>query len=116
MDICVFTISDDQITAAILGAYKRGVKVRIISDNDKSGDRGSDIDYLKNNNLMIKLDNTAHHMHHKFAIVDNTALINGSFNWTRSASQYNEENIVISYEAKLLAEFSHLFNQLWDTL
>ena len=35
MDICVFTITCDEITAAVLGAHKRGVRVRIITDNDQ---------------------------------------------------------------------------------
>ncbi|KAF9162665.1 hypothetical protein BGX20_001637, partial [Mortierella sp. AD010] len=35
MDICVYTITDDHLANAIIRAHDRGVKVRIISDNDK---------------------------------------------------------------------------------
>ena len=35
-------------------------------------------------------------MHHKFAIVDSTLLLNGSFNWTERAVSENCENVVIS--------------------
>lgn len=113
VDICVFTISDDRITTAIRNAHERGVAVRIISDNDKSNDRGSDIDLLQQAGLAVKLDRSPNHMHHKFAIVDDKTLLNGSFNWTRSASEYNEENIVIVDDPHQVAAFSERFEALW---
>jgi phosphatidylserine/phosphatidylglycerophosphate/cardiolipin synthase-like enzyme len=42
------------------------------------------------------------HMHHKFAIVDARLLINGSFNWTRQAVLYNQENCVITDNLQLV--------------
>ena len=35
-------------------------------------------------------------MHHKFAIIDSSILLNGSFNWTERAVYGNCENLVIS--------------------
>jgi mitochondrial cardiolipin hydrolase len=113
VDICVFTISDDKISRAILSAYKRGVEVRIISDNDKANDLGSDIYSLSKQGLMIKIDRSASHMHHKFAIVDSRYLINGSFNWTRSASNYNQENIVVMNDYNVILDFKAVFDRLW---
>lgn len=43
VDVCVFTITDDRISAAMVGAYRRGVKLRVITDDDKQRDPGSDI-------------------------------------------------------------------------
>src|SRR5690606_35477506 len=43
IDICVYTISDDRLRAAIVEAHRRGVRVRVISDNDKFHDTGNDI-------------------------------------------------------------------------
>ncbi len=115
VDICVFTISDDRITEAILKAHERDINVRVISDNDKSHDRGSDIERMREAGLALRLDNSPYHMHHKFALVDRRLLINGSFNWTRSASTKNQENIVLTQEPELLNEFGALFEQLWET-
>lgn len=42
------------------------------------------------------------HMHHKFAIVDGRLLINGSFNWTRQAVLYNQENCIITDNPQLV--------------
>jgi phosphatidylserine/phosphatidylglycerophosphate/cardiolipin synthase-like enzyme len=113
IDICVFTISDNQITDAILSAHEKGKGVRIISDNDKANDRGSDIYYLAEKGVPVRLDQSPYHMHHKFAIFDQKLLINGSFNWTRSASLKNEENITILHEPSLIDSFVLSFEELW---
>lgn len=116
VDICVFTISDNGITRSILDAHQRGIVVTIISDNDKANDKGSDIGYLADKGLNIILDQSSYHMHHKFAIFDNKIILNGSFNWTRSASDYNEENIMLSGESNVVSMFSKQFQTLKDKL
>lgn len=113
IDICVFTISDDTLSEAIYKAHKRGIEVRIITDNDKSNDLGSDVDELSSKGVRLRMDRSPNHMHHKFAVFDNAILLNGSFNWTRSASRYNEENIVISGEVAIVDEFQRKFEALW---
>ena len=111
---CVFTISDNVLAKALVDAHKRGVNVQIITDNDKSEDRGSDIEDMENTGLNIKIDRTNNHMHHKFAVVDGKTLIMGSYNWTRSAYKYNHENIVVSKEVGLIRKFEQEFKQLWN--
>jgi len=115
-DLCVFTISDDRITQEILAAHRRGVVVRVITDNDKASDSGSDIDQIDRGGVPVRVDRTAAHMHHKFAIVDGTWLLNGSYNWTRSACQVNEENLVVTNEPGLVRQFAQAFDALWMSL
>jgi phosphatidylserine/phosphatidylglycerophosphate/cardiolipin synthase-like enzyme len=115
-DVCVFTITDDRITTAIEQAHKRGPRVRIISDNDKAADLGADIQRLIDAGIELRLDRTAFHMHHKFAIFDGVRLLNGSFNWTRSATENNEENLIITTDHALVRTFRDLFESLWKQL
>ena len=63
-----------------------------------------------------KIDHTPYHMHHKFAIVDGAYLLNGSYNWTRSAADQNEENLVETTETVLVAQFQDKFDELWSKL
>ena len=114
LNICVFTISDDRLSDAIVEAHNRGVDVKIISDNDKSADRGSDIDYLQQQGVSVRMDESPYHMHHKFALIDHSILVNGSFNWTRSASTKNQENILVTYDRLLVDSFAQKFDQLWS--
>lgn len=43
VSVCVFTITDNFLTDAILAAHNRGVLIRVLTDNQKSSDDGSDI-------------------------------------------------------------------------
>lgn len=113
-DVCVFTITDDRITDAIIRAHARGVQVRIITDDEKARDAGSDIDQLQMVGIPCKMDvgNPAH-MHHKFALFDGRRLMTGSFNWTRSASEQNEENLIVTTDPSLVDAFTGRFQLLW---
>ncbi len=113
VDICVFTISDDRISKAVLACHSRNVKVRVITDNEKSSDLGSDISTFAKKGIAVKTDCSDAHLHHKFVIIDKKVLLNGSYNWTRSAAEYNEENVVLSYEPELIRAFSAEFEKLW---
>jgi phosphatidylserine/phosphatidylglycerophosphate/cardiolipin synthase-like enzyme len=116
VDVCVFTISDDRISREIIACHKRNIKVRIISDNEKMNDEGSDIFTLSKEGIPVKVDTSTGHMHHKFAIIDGKVLVNGSYNWTRSAAQYNYENIVVSKEIALIEQFQKEFSKIWGNL
>ena len=113
LQICVFTISDDYITDAIIGSHKRGTQIKIITDNDKSLDEGSDIEQIAKLGITVKMDRTTDHMHHKFMLVDGKALITGSYNWTRSAAKFNHENILLTREVGVVKSFLKEFDQLW---
>lgn len=116
VDVCVFTITDDRISNAIRAAHQRDVSIRIISDNDKSEDRGSDIEQLERHGVPVRVDRTEYHMHHKYAIFDRVRLLTGSYNWTRSAAANNEENFIVTSEKALLSQFQSSFNKLWRRL
>lgn len=114
VDVCVFTITDDEITQAIAAAHQRGVRLRILTDNDKSLDLGSDIQELRRLGVDVREDITPHHMHHKFAIFDESLLLTGSYNWTRSAADHNEENFILTSDTRLVRRFNEVFREMWE--
>ena len=112
-DVCVFTITDDRISFAIADAHRRGVAVRIVTDDEKANDPGSDAIRLAGAGIPVRVDASPYHMHHKFAVFDRDVVISGSYNWTVSASRNNEENLVVSGDRRLVAAFEGEFNRLW---
>ncbi|MCB2406611.1 phospholipase D-like domain-containing protein [Hymenobacter lucidus] len=116
LDVCVFTISDDRITDSLLAAYRRGVAIRLLTDNDKLFDKGSDIKQLHASGIATRIDRTTDHMHHKFAIADRRLVLTGSYNWTRSAALYNLENLLITDDPTALQRYTTEFDRLWDAM
>ncbi len=114
VEVCVFTITDDRIADAIVEAHQRGVSIRVVTDTYKAMDRGSDIDRLRQAGVPVREDHSEHHMHHKFAVFDKRLLLTGSFNWTRSATSFNQENVVVTSEPRLVRAFRDTFTELWE--
>ena len=115
LDICVFTITDDRITHHIRRARSRGVSIRIITDNEKAWDPGSDVYDLADSGFQVRQDSSPEHMHHKFAVVDDRQVITGSLNWTRSSS-YNHENLLVCGDLQVVSAYRQEFDRLWSIM
>jgi phosphatidylserine/phosphatidylglycerophosphate/cardiolipin synthase-like enzyme len=116
IDVCVFTVTDDRLSRALLDAHRRGIRVRMVSDDEKSLDAGSDMDRLRDAGIPVRLDRAEAHMHHKFAVFDRVRLLTGSYNWTRSAADVNHENVLVSDDPRLVQPFCRAFDDLWTAL
>ena len=77
---------------------------------------GSDIERFERAGIQVVVDNSEHHMHHKFAIFDRRITLTGSYNWTRSAAEYNEENILVTHDRRIADRFQQEFERLWKKL
>eukprot|EP01097_Dermamoeba_algensis_P004099 TRINITY_DN2737_c0_g1_i2.p1 TRINITY_DN2737_c0_g1~~TRINITY_DN2737_c0_g1_i2.p1 ORF type:complete len:113 (-),score=34.70 TRINITY_DN2737_c0_g1_i2:122-460(-) len=95
----------------------RGVKVRVIADDEKVKDNGSDILEFEKAGIPCKTDKGivgSIHMHHKFVVIDGNILLNGSFNWTKGACFNNRENIVVTNNPAFVKPFLDEFEKLWN--
>ncbi|KAG2185514.1 hypothetical protein INT44_002307 [Umbelopsis vinacea] len=115
LDICVFSITDDDTADALIAAKKRGVKIRIITDDQQAAIKGADASRLsKDYGIPYKTDHTQGYMHNKFAIIDHQLMINGSFNWSKGARFKNKENIIITNIKSCIDDFDKQFDELWS--
>lgn len=116
IDICVFTISDDRLASAILEAHRRGIKVRIISDDRKTYDHGSQVYGLSQTGISVKIDHSRYHMHNKFGIIDGHIAFSGSYNWTYTAQLHNQENLIITTNYDIVHQYIAEYNKLWKEM
>ena len=116
LKICMFTISDDPIAEAIDACHNRGVNVRIITDDGKIFDKGSDIMPLSKKGINVRIDSDKSLMHHKFVIIDNAKLLTGSYNWTRTGADVNNENMLVTTNNKIVRAYKKEFQRLWQEM
>ena len=115
LDIAIFSLTLDSIAEAILEAFQRGVKVRMIADDECAKNKGSNVKLIASVGVPCKTDNAVYHMHHKFAVLDESVVIMGSFNWTGQAVKYNQENIFFYEDKNIAGQYSQEFERLWNS-
>lgn len=113
IDFMAFTLTSDEIADTLLARASAGVRVRGLLERSQSNAAGSEFTRLQEAGIEILLDENPGNMHHKVIIVDNEILVTGSYNFTRSAEQHNDENILLvlygGIAQKYLLEFERLF-------
>ena len=115
LDIAIFSLTLDSIAEAILEAFQRGIKVRMIADDECAKNKGSNVNLIASVGVPVKTDNAVYHMHHKFAVLDESVVIMGSFNWTGQAVKYNQENIFFYEDKNIAKQYAQEFERLWNS-
>ncbi len=103
----ILTFTNSTLSSAIRSRYDSGVRnIKGILDNNT--DTGSQYSFLSNfAEVLIDTDRTAQ-LHHKYCLIDPThifsepILITGSYNWSLSAENRNDENVVIIWDSVLV--------------
>ena len=112
IDIAVYSITNPDITNAIIAAYNRGANIRVITDKTQSKGKKSLVGTIKKAGIPV-LTNKKHKIeHNKFAVFDDVGVVSGSYNWTTNASRYNSENCLFFNQPN--KEYSNRFEQLWN--
>ena len=104
--VCVYTITNDKLARVLYTLKQAGVDVRVISDDETATNDGSDLAKLANAGIPVRIDTDPQaRMHHKFIVIDDDLLLNGSFNWTSTAVNSNYENVVVMDHGGLIGDF-----------
>ena len=114
LDIVIFSLTLNSMVEAILEAFQRGIKIRVIADDECVKNKGSNIKLLANEGIPLKTDNAIYHINHKFAI-GSSVVIMESFNWTSQAVKYNQENILFYEDKNIANQYAKEFENLWNT-
>ena len=88
--------------------------MRVITDDEQIKTQGSDAGRLKQAGIEVKVDNAQTHMHHKFAIIDKSVVLTGSFNWTRQAVIGNQESVLVTSISDFVNPYCLEFEKLWS--
>jgi phosphatidylserine/phosphatidylglycerophosphate/cardiolipin synthase-like enzyme len=114
IDMLAFALTSDPLAEALLQAMKRGVHVRIVVEKDQAGNTGSEVGSLLDGGVDLRLDNNPNSMHHKVILIDGNMVVTGSYNFSRSAEDFNDENVIMVHNAELTADYLVEFNRIFD--
>ncbi len=114
IDVAIYSFTLDSAGDAIIAAENRGVEVRIVVEEDNASSQYSEYERLLDFGVDIRLDSNEDLMHHKFAVIDGERVVTGSFNWTRSGADRNNENLVVISSGEIAKEFSAEFDGIFN--
>lgn len=121
--LTMYTFTDSEIAEVLIKAKHRGIHIEILVDESQILNL---FDMYKicmrfiNNNIPVFIypedENIPGIMHNKFVLFGNQnsspLLWTGSFNFTKSANQYNAENVIILNSPNLIHEYQNQFEKL----
>jgi phosphatidylserine/phosphatidylglycerophosphate/cardiolipin synthase-like enzyme len=91
-----------------------GLKVQGVMEQEQvNSNQGTEYDPFKQADVNVRLDGIEGQMHHKVFIVDEKIIVLGSYNFSQSAEERNDENILIVYDEVIAREFIKEFERVW---
>lgn len=100
-----YGFTSGEIAKALINANNRGVKVRVLLDKSNIGAKYSKMRDLRKAGIEVLIDEVSGIAHNKIIIIDGSAVITGSFNFTTSADIRNTENVIIVQNKPLAQKY-----------
>jgi phosphatidylserine/phosphatidylglycerophosphate/cardiolipin synthase-like enzyme len=108
-----YVLTSDPIVDALLAAHARGVRVEGVVEASQADMLGSDYLRLLEAGLDVRRDSNPKSMHHKVILIDDSIIVTGSYNFTKSAKERNDENLLILYDTGLMAQYRQEFERIY---
>jgi phosphatidylserine/phosphatidylglycerophosphate/cardiolipin synthase-like enzyme len=110
-----FVFTSGPIADALIDLQEAGITVQGIVEDRSADDRYSQVDRLRAGGVDVLPDGNPYIMHHKVFIIDDQTVVMGSYNFTNSAEERNDENLLIIHDpdvaAAFLAEFGRVLQE-----
>lgn len=107
-----YSFTSEPIAMAFIEAEKRGVNVKVILDKSQEQARGTEADLISENGIPTYIDAAYRIAHDKVMVIDGSRVITGSFNFTKSAEDFNAENLlIISNDPPLADQYTQSWNK-----
>ncbi len=117
IDLEVYTFSDTDVLRELKNAKLRGVKVRVILEENPYGGYSTNkntYDKLRYYGIDVKWDNKAYNFtHSKFLVIDNKTGYILTLNLAKSAFTKNREFGIITSDKKVVEELTKIFEADW---
>ena len=114
LDIAAYEFNDPALTTAVLAAKARGVRVRVVTDDDAGiNDAETTLTQLEQAGIPIVNDNRSALMHDKFMILDSTTVWTGSWNYTINGTYRNNNNALVLHSQPAVQDYQTEFDEMF---
>lgn len=111
----IYYFSKENIADAMVRASKRGVKVIGVSDRQASvANNKNVIEKLQKNGIDLRIGNNTNGLMHIKALVTEKTYASGSYNWTSSATNSNDEILEIGNDEQIRNQYQKILQKLID--
>lgn len=108
-----FSFTSNDLGAIVREKAEAGLTIAGVMDQEQiSSNQGTEYDPFKQADLDVRIDGNAGQMHHKVFIVDEKIVVVGSYNFSQSAEERNDENIIIVYNEVIAEQFMLEFERV----
>ena len=108
-----FSFTSNELGAIVREKAEAGLTVAGVMDDEQiSSNQGTEYDPFKQADLDVRIDGNAGQMHHKVFIVDEKIVVIGSYNFSQSAEERNDENTIIVYNELIAEQFMLEFERV----
>ncbi len=116
IDVAVFYLTNKFVTADLIAAHLRGVRVRVIVDATSAENGYTKHELLREAGIPVRVENWGGKMHMKSAMIDGRWVIGGSMNWTGAGNRTNDENTLIIDSPRLARQYGNFFETIWRSI
>lgn len=114
--IPIFFITHNGLKDALINAHNNGVEIKVINDATNAHTKYSIHKKLRQAGIKVKTENYAGKMHMKAIFIDNEISILGSMNYTKSANNKNDENVLIIFNKEINNYLKQTFLHIWNKI
>ncbi|HNB52362.1 MAG TPA: phospholipase D-like domain-containing protein [Anaerolineales bacterium] len=96
-----FSFTSNDIADAIITRGEAGVLVQGVFDEGQLDNPGGEFARMLTEGLDVRLDANPDKLHHKVIVIDGKIVLTGSYNFSASAEERNDENLVVIFSEEV---------------
>ena len=112
--LSLYGIANRRLAEKLVELKKAGVEVTLCEDKTQAAGAHDQHTYLEENGVRVVIKKTGVLEHNKFAIIDGSVVIMGSWNWSVSAQKQDNSDMVIKDCPEEVQKFEDAFKRILE--
>jgi phosphatidylserine/phosphatidylglycerophosphate/cardiolipin synthase-like enzyme len=110
-----YSFTSNELGDVVRQKAVNGLDVKGVMDAEQVvSNQGTEYDLFKQAGMSVRLDGNEGLMHHKVFVIDGKIVAFGSYNFSKSAEENNDENLIIVYSEPIAQQFIEEFYRVWN--